>query len=148
MVASVTRNVTTLLNRSSPSHINGPNVYRPCFSSNGVPVSPNRTAFTGRFSFSRISPLSSCHSVRFQNHLIVKTKLNQKKFDYYLYSFHTNRFDLHRNYTIWLDRYSCLECHIHIFLNRANHQPNNPYDDYFVISTMNTDGMFAHRMVN
>lgn len=60
----------------------------------------------------------------------------------------TNQVDLHRNYTISLDQYNCLEYRIHIFVNQANRQPNNPYDDCVLKSTKSMDEMFVHRMVN
>jgi hypothetical protein len=46
-------------NIPSPSHMRGPNVYRPSFSSNGLPVSPNRSCLTGRCSLCVKSPPSS-----------------------------------------------------------------------------------------
>lgn len=46
-------------NIPSPSHMRGPKVYRPSFSSNGLPVSPNRSCLTGRCSLCVKSPPSS-----------------------------------------------------------------------------------------
>lgn len=131
-VASVTRNVTTLLNKSSPSHINAPKVYRPCFSSNGVPVSPNRTALTGKYSFSRMSPLSSCQSVQRAKKNCASIQPNRRLCrrpppTHQSYSSHS--------YTIWLDQCNFLEFHIHIYEIRVNHQPNSPSVDCVLIPT-------------
>lgn len=111
------------------------------------------------FQYHQIEPLSRANVLfhEFHRYPLAILHINQQKKCIFKDSipekvvqlnFNTNLDDLRHNYTIWLDRYSCLVYRIHISVSLVNHQPNSPYVDCSVKSTMSMDGMFAHRTVN